>query len=118
MSKFANAGELRTKVYFKSTGLDSDDEGYATNEEKNIFGKDVPVMVKWVNAHGTEVLTGMQLQLKEPATITMRYSPKVNKRCLVYKGTDPAPYEIISVDDVEDRHRWLEIKVQRKGGAK
>lgn len=119
MSKYANPGELRTPVYFKKVSdRGSDAEGYPTGSEVNIFGEGVAVRVKWVNLHGTEVLTGLQLQLKEPATITMRYSPLINKKLLVYKGNDPSPYEVISIDDVEERHRWLEIKVQRKGGAK
>lgn len=74
--------------------------------------------MKWVNAHGTEVFTGMQLQLREPATITMRYSPQIARTLIVYREDDPQPYEVISVDDVEGRHRWLEIKVQRKGAAR
>ena len=60
----------------------------------------------------------MQLQLRQPATLTMRYSPRIQPTMLVYKGRDPVPYEVVSVDDVEDRHRWLEVTVQRKGAAR
>jgi SPP1 family predicted phage head-tail adaptor len=71
--------------------------------------------VKWVNAHGTDVFTAMQMQLREPATLTMRYHKDINTKLIVYKGTDA--YEVISVDDVEERHAWMEIKVQRATGA-
>lgn len=124
MSKSANPGELRTPVYFKLPSRNKDSEGYFTDAEENVFGqdkdgKDIPCMCKWVNAHGTEVFQGMQLQIREPATITTRYSPKLcDQRLLIYKGDDPRPYEAISYDDVEDRHKWLEIKVQRKSGAR
>nr|DAR46642.1 MAG TPA: putative head-tail adaptor [Caudoviricetes sp.] len=60
----------------------------------------------------------MQLELREPATITMRYSPLINEQLLIYKGSDAQPFEVISIDDVEERHVWLEIKVQRKVSAR
>ena len=124
MSKSANPGELRTPVYFRFPSRTKDDEGFFTNTEENVFGKDdlgndIPCMCKWVNAHGSEVFQGMQLQIREPATITTRYSPKLtDPRLLIYKADDPRPYEQISYDDVEERHKWLEIKVQRKEGAR
>lgn len=123
MSKHANSGELRTKVFFKNVERNTDAEGFPKEVEINIFGKDehskdIPARVKWVNVHGTEVFSAMQLKLRETATITMRYSPKINAGLLVYKGDDPKPYEIISVDNVEERSKWLEIKVQRKVAAR
>lgn len=118
MSKSANPGELRTKVFFKRVERSTDDEGFPSEQEINVFGQDTPVRVKWVNAHGTETFTAMQLKLREPATITMRYSPKINTSLIVYNGDDPKPYEIISIDNVEERNRWLEIKVQRKVAAR
>ena len=124
MSKSANPGELRTPVYFKLPSRTKDPEGCWTDTEQNVFGqneqgKDIPCMCKWVNAHGSEVFQGMQLQIREPATITTRYSKKLtDPRLLIYRGDDPRPYEAISYDDVEERHRWLEIKVQRKEGAR
>ena len=122
MAKQANAGELRTLVYFRKVIKETDEEGRARVREEGVFydsaGREVPVHCKWVNAHGAEVFSAMQLQLRQPATLTMRYSPRIQPTMLVYKGRDPVPYEVISVDDVEDRHRWLEVTVQRKGAAR
>ena len=124
MSKSANPGELRTPVYFKLPHRERDEEGYFRDTEINVFGQndkleDIPCMCKWVNAHGTEVFEGMKLNIREPATITTRYSKNLtDDRLLIYKGDDPRPYEAISHDDVEDRHVWLEIKVQRKSEAR
>lgn len=124
MSKSANPGELRTPVYFKLPDRVRDDEGFWTDTEVNVFGKDElgndrPCMCKWVNAHGTEVFQGMQLEIREPATITTRYSKLLcDPRLLIYKGGDSRPYEAISYDNVEERGRWIEIKVQRKSGAR
>lgn len=122
MAKQANAGELRTLAYFRRVVKETDEEGYPLGREETVFhdsaGREVPVHCKWVNAHGTEVFSAMQLQLRQPATLTMRYSPLIQPTMLVYKGRDPVPYEVVSVDDVEDRHRWLEVTVQRKGAAR
>lgn len=116
MSKSANAGELRTQIYFKQKIRETDEEGYSTETESDVFGR--AVYAKWVNAHGSESFTALQLQLREPATITCRYSPLINERLDVYKGSDPTPYEIISIDNVEQKDQWLEIKVQRKEAAR
>ncbi len=120
MSKSANAGELRTPVYFKRVKRDTNENGFPCEVEENVFGKnklgeEIPVMCKWVNAHGSEVWSSMQLSLKSPATITTRYSPQLmDETLIIYRGSDPKPYEVISVDNVEQHNTWLEIKVQRR----
>ncbi len=123
MSKKADPGELRTRCYFKSISRNSDASGKITNPETNVFGVDDEgidryAMVKWVNAHGTEAITALQLKLKEVATLTMRYSPLIKEDLIVYCGDDPKPYEIKSVDNVEMKNEWLELKVQRKVAAR
>lgn len=91
----------------------ANDNGYKPESEVNVFSNDAIVKVKWVNTHGYEVMTAMQLGLKDPATIIMRYSPLINDVLIVYRDNDPKPYEIVDIDDVEEKHVWLEIKVQR-----
>lgn len=123
MAKQANAGELRTLVYFRRTVKKTDREGCPSRQEESVLGYDASgreraVHCKWVNTHGAEVFSAMQLKLRQPATLTMRYSPLIQPTQLVYKGSDPVPYEVVSVDDVEDRHRWLEVAVQREGAAR
>ena len=83
-----------------------------------MFGEGKAIRCKWVNAHGSEVFVALQQLLREPATITCRYSAKINRTLEVQKGSDTELYEIISVDDVEERHKWMEIKVQRKEAAR
>jgi len=124
MAKRANPGELRTAVYFKRIDRHTNENGFAVETHVNVFGKDdmgadIAVMCKWVNAHGNEVWSAMQLQLRDPATITTRYSPLLDDaKLIIYRGNDPEPYEVISVDNVEQRNTWLEIKVQRMVGAR
>lgn len=124
MSKSANAGELQIPVYFKKCCSGVDADGFQIEDEVNVAGQDdrgndVPFMCKWVNAHGSEVWSAMQLQLRDPATITTRYSSAIDDETLVvYRGSDPEPYEVISIDNVEQKNVWLEIKVQRKVSAR
>lgn len=122
MAKQANAGELRTRIYIRRLEKAADGEGVTAETAKSVF-PDLPGQpervwhCKWVNAYGTEAVTAMQLQIREPATLTMRYSDKIKADCLIYRLGDPEPYEIISINDVEERHTWLEVKVCRKQAA-
>lgn len=116
MAKSANAGELNTAVRFVRIARTTDAEGYPQEREEAVFTSSV--FVKWVNAHGSEVFEALEQKLKEPATITMRFSPAIEETMILYREADTQPYEIISINDVENRHAWLEIKVQRKVGAR
>ena len=121
MAKRANAGELRTKIMVFDLPRDEHGEvelgpdGYPASKPVNVFGEG---NCKWVNAWGTEVYTARQAGVTEPATLTLRYTPLITTTCIIYRGTDPKPYEVISVNDVENRHAWLEVKVQRKGAVR
>lgn len=123
MAKRISAGDLRTRIYIRKTVKHVDGEGVAGMREVSIFTDppDRPERVyhcKWVSAYGVEAVAAMQFQIEEPATLTMRYSPLIQPDQLIYKLGDPVPYEIISVNDVEDRHCWLEVKVHRRRAAR
>lgn len=123
ISKRAHSGELHTLVFFKQVVRGTDDDGFPAERESNVLGQDengidIPFHVKWVNVHGYDVFTSIQMKLTEPATITMRYFCEISPDMVVYKGADPKPYEIISINNVLDQGRWLEIKVQRKVAAR
>lgn len=124
MARQARAEELRTRIYIHSVSKAVDKEGVASEKcETSAIGYDargqeIMYHCKWVNAYGSEVFSAKQLQLKASATLTMRYSPKIQVDQLVYKVGDPEPWEIISINDVEDRHCWLEVKVGRREAAR
>lgn len=123
MARQASAGDLRTRIYIRKMVKKTDSDGNAGEREESVFppgqdGKERMWHCKWVNAYGSEVFIAMQSQVQEPATLTMRYSPKIQPDHLIYKVGDPAPYEIISINDVEERHTWLEIKVKRRRAAR
>lgn len=109
MSRNANPGELRTPVKFVSVTRSQDGESYYTETEAVVL----ETFAKWVNAHGSEAFSEDMLKLGEPATLTCRYSPLIAVDQLIYKGTDPVPFEILSMDNVEERGFWMEIRVRR-----
>ncbi|MGI6156588.1 MAG: head-tail adaptor protein [Enterococcus lemanii] len=113
MAKQVNPGQLRTQIEIKAYTETKDEDGFKIRSWLNVFGEGVLVGCHWSNAHGQEVLTAASLDLREPATLTMRYSDKITPECRIYKKTDPRPYEIISLDNVNERNQWLEVRVQR-----
>ena len=73
---------------------------------------------KWVNAHGSDALENLRVELGQTATITLRYTSLINQRCRVFyendTQTDANAWTVISVNDPEDRHRFIEATLQRK----
>lgn len=110
--KSARIGEMRTKIRFQSCVHGTDAEGYPTETWTDLFGGE-HIWCQWTNVHGTETFSAMQLDLTDPATVTMRYLPGISVRCRIYRESDPQPYEIISIDNVNDRGTYLELKVKR-----
>lgn len=120
MAGRTTAGEMRTRIMIfdhpmSSSGLD--DAGFPLADKVNVLGKGRVVHCKWVNAYGSEVYEARQVGVTEPATLTMRYTPLVTTTSEIYRIGDDRPYEVISVNDVLDRHTWLEVKIQRKAAA-
>lgn len=114
MSRNANPGELRTPVRFVSVTRRQDEESFYSENEEIVL----ETTAKWVNAHGNDAFSDAMTSLSEPATLTCRYSALVRVDQLVYKGDDPKPFEIISIDNVEERGFWMEIHVKRMVPAK
>ena len=114
MSKSAGAGELRTKIEIKKAIVTTSGNGYDAPAWTNVFGAGVYVWCKWVSAHGQEVFSAQQLGLEEVATLTMRYTRLLTAVCEIYRYGDPKPFEVISIDNIEQRNAWLEVKVKRK----
>ncbi len=123
MLKRFNAGELRTRIVIDAVAPSIDADGYAQEIVTPLFnGESVPC--KWVNVHGREVYEAERLNLREAATLTMRYSPQINQRCRIWRydelralptseSADKIAFDIVSIDDIQNRHELLEIKVKR-----
>ena len=114
MSRNANPGELRMPVRFVSVTRTQDSESYYHDTEAQVL----ETWAKWVNVHGSDAFSDAVMKLSEPATLTVRYSDLIQPDQLVYKGSDPKPWEIISIDNVDERGFWMEIHVKRLVSAR
>jgi SPP1 family predicted phage head-tail adaptor len=66
--------------------------------------------------HGSEAWVADQAgKAVSAATVTIRYRSDVTSRCSILKGSDR--YEIVSIDDIQERHEYLELKVKRITGS-
>lgn len=120
MAKYANSGEMRTRLQFMRMSRTVDNDGNAQDTPVNVFGEGVYVYAKWVNAmSGNEAIKeewiNQELLARNPATATCRYSPLLlDETLLIYLEGDPIPYEIISVENVNQLNTWIEIKARRR----
>ncbi len=108
-------GEARTRIVICRAESGTSAGGYATERWTPIYNQPLPC--RWVNVHGREAWQAAELKLKEAATLTLRYTPYVDVRCRIWKAGDPQDdkhaFEIVSIDDVREQHRLMEIKVKR-----
>lgn len=114
MAKFASIGEMRTKITVKAPTKGTDADGFATESWTDVFGG--KAWCKWVWQHGSEVFENMRLGLGQVATITMPYTIQITPRCRIWRENETAAadaWEIISIDNVVEARKFLEIKVRR-----
>lgn len=105
--KTTNPGELRTQIKLQTKTVSTETGGF----QRDTWADLATVWAKWVNAHGNEVWAADSAQAEMPATVLIRYRSDVNTQCAVLKGT--VRYEIVSMDDIFERHEYLELKVKR-----
>ena len=74
---------------------------------------DEDIMCDWKNKFGGELYQAAALNAKEPAVIKLWYIPGVDPSCRIVRAEDKAIFDIIGVDDVENRHQQLSIEVKR-----
>lgn len=102
-----NPGELRTPITLFKRTVSSDDGAFQTVATTKI----ADVLAKWENVHGSEVWSAAAINAIQPATVLIRYNSQLDETCLVQKGADF--YEIVSIDDLRERHEYMELKVRR-----
>ena len=109
--KVINPGQLRTAVTLKKRVVTSDAGGFSLQT----WSKIADVWAKWTNVHGSEVWTADMAGAKMPATVLIRYRSDIDTTCAVEKGTQL--YEIVSIDNIQERNEYLEMKVQKLGSG-
>ena len=102
-----NPGEMRTSITLELRTVAQDGGGFMVPGQ----GTTVTVWAKWTNAHGSEVWQAQALHASKAATVLMRYIAALDETWTLLKGSER--YEIVSVDNVQDRDEFMELKVIR-----
>ncbi len=111
-NRVTNPGELRTPVRLLGATTIVTDAGGAQRPSRTELGT---VLAKWIGVHGNEVWASQAMKAEKLATVTIRYRADVDETCTV--ELDGEEYEIISIDDIEKRHEWIEMKVKFPKGT-
>ena len=106
-SKVTNPGEMRTKITLKSRSVTNGTGGFQTPTLTTI----AVVWAKWIGVHGSEAWAASSVGAVQAATVLIRYIENVDTTCVVVLNGNN--YEITSIDDIQQRHEYLELKVQR-----
>ena len=120
MAKSARPGEMRTRIRILTPVDAPSSGGYRNTKYQNIYADDRTVRCKWMTAYGSELVQAQSLGLRELATITMRYDPRVTSDCVLSVGDGKSRklYDLVDVpNDVGGGHRWLELHVARRAKA-
>lgn len=104
--KVTNPGELRTLVTIKSPTI-GDDAGGA---QVTTWAGTETAYVKWVNAHGRELVGSDVAQARRRATVWMRWNSAVTVKSALLKGSEL--WQVISVDNVRERGEYMELLVE------
>lgn len=102
-----NPGELRTPINLGSRTVATQPGGFKVPS----FARFATVYARWKNAHGAESAQAAAEGGEAPATVLIRYYASLNETCGVQLGADW--YEIVSIDDIEQRHEYMELQVKR-----
>jgi SPP1 family predicted phage head-tail adaptor len=106
-SKVTNPGEMRTQISLQERSTIQDAGGFSVPGWSTL----ATVWSRWVNAHGREILEAAIAQVDAPATVLIRYRDDVDTACAVLKNN--VRYEIVSIDNIQERGEYLELRVQR-----
>lgn len=109
--KITNPGELRSLIYLQNSTISKD----AGSAQKPIWTTRAPVYARWINAHGSEAVASESLQATNLATVLIRYYPGLNTSWAILKGSER--WQIVSVDDVRERHEYMELQVRLVKGS-
>jgi SPP1 family predicted phage head-tail adaptor len=110
--RVTNPGDLRTPISLYPKTLATDAGGA---QQTGLGEKIADVWAQWKNVHGNEVWASQAIHAVAPATVTIRWRGDVNGDIVLQKGSEY--FEVLSLDDIEERHEYLELKVTRIGGA-
>ena len=114
IDSFLNTGDLRTSITFQVPTIVPDAGGAQTTTWANV-PTNPTVLGWWVNAHRDKVISNEMLKYVQRATVTIRYRSDILPTWRIIK--DGLNWQILSIDDVNNRHRYMEIIVELQRGS-
>ena len=105
-TKVTNPGEMRKKVTLKRRLPTIDPGGF----QKESLVTVASIWAKWIGVHGSEAWAANANNALRAATVTIRYRDDVDETCVI--DLDGLNYEIVSMDDIQQRHEYIELKLQ------
>jgi len=105
--KPTNPGQLRTRITLKRRVVTQNASGAPIVSTETL----AVVYARWKNAHGSEVWEAQTAQAQQAATVLIRYRAGLDETYLVEK--DSQLFEIVSIDNIEERSEYMELKVKR-----
>jgi SPP1 family predicted phage head-tail adaptor len=106
--------DLRTRITFQEPTVTKDPGGAQRTTYANI-GTNPTVWAQWINDHGQEVVASEAEKSVQRATIRIRHRGDIVTTWQVLK--DGEAWQILSVDQVQDRNRWVEMRVEHVKGT-
>jgi SPP1 family predicted phage head-tail adaptor len=114
MNYAVSIADMRTRITFQQPTVISDAGGAQSSGWTNVSS--IPIVwARWTNEHGQEAVQNDSARSAQRATVTIRYRSDVNTNWQVLK--DGEAWQILSIDQVQDRNRYVEMVVERVKGA-
>jgi head-tail adaptor len=109
-----NPGEMRTQITFQSPTISKDAGGAQKPTFANV-STNPTVLSRWINDHGQEAVQSNAAVSAQRATVTVRHRTDIQTTWQVLK--DSEAWQILSIDPVQGRRRWVELRVERVKGT-
>jgi SPP1 family predicted phage head-tail adaptor len=106
--------DLRTRITFQEPTLSKDAGGAQKAGYANV-STTPSVWAQWINDHGQEAISSGAEKSAQRATVRVRHRGDVLATWRVLR--DGEAWQILSVDPVQDRKRWIELRVERVTGT-
>jgi hypothetical protein len=72
----------------------------------------------WKGMGGTDSTNTGTVTVIDTATLIMWYRPDLNEQDRILLDNDKNnPYEVVNIEDIEKRHKYLQVKVKKAVGA-
>ncbi|URZ06486.1 phage head completion protein [Clostridium felsineum] len=104
-------GAKSTLIRIKKSVISRDKNDNEITDFVDIIDEDI--LCEWKNKFGKELYEAIKINAKELARIRLWYIPGIDETCKIVRTEDEAIFEIINIDDVENKHIKLEIEIKR-----